>query len=71
MTDQFTNLKRDPTIGDKVTVHYDDGSSVAGVLVAPKPCWQFLQAESGNVYIIDNKAICIEKVEEQEASDDY
>ena len=63
MTDQFTNLKVDPKIGDKVTVHYDDGSYVAGVLVARKPCWQFLQTDFGNTYIIDDKAICIEKVE--------
>ena len=53
-----------PEIGDKVIVHYDDGSYVAGVLVARKPCWQFLQTDFGNTYIIDDKAICIEKVEE-------
>ena len=53
-----------PEIGDKVIVHYDDGSYVAGVLVEQKPCWQFLRVENGNTYIIDDKAICIEKVEE-------
>ena len=53
-----------PVIGDKVIVHYDDGSYIAGVLVEPKPCWEYLEVESGNVYIIDDKAICVEKVEE-------
>ena len=55
-----------PKIGDKAIVHYDDGTFLVGVLVDPKPCWEYLEVESGNVYIIDDKAICIEKVE-----DDY
>jgi len=53
-----------PEPGDKVTVHYDDGSYVAGTLVEQLPCWEFLQVETGHVYIIDDRAICITKVEE-------
>ena len=53
-----------PEIGDKVTVHYDDGSYVVGVLVEPKPCWEYLQVETGHVYIINDRAISIMKVED-------
>ena len=53
-----------PDVGDKVTVHYDDGSYVAGTLVEQMPCWEYLQVESGHVYIINDRAICITKVEE-------
>ena len=52
-----------PKVGDKVIVHYDDGTSESGILVKKKPCWQFIQVH-GSVHIIDNKAVCIEKVEE-------
>jgi len=53
-----------PEPGDKVIVHYDDGSYVAGTLVEQQPCWEFLEAENDHVYIINNRAICIKKVED-------
>ena len=62
---QPERIMHNPDIGDKVIVHYDDGTFTVGVLVEPKPCWQYLESESGNVYIIDNRAICIEKVEDE------
>lgn len=52
----------EPQPGDKVVVHYDDGSFVEGELVDPKPCWQYLLVK-GHVYIINEHAISITKVE--------
>ena len=61
---QPERIMHNPDIGDKVIVHYDDGSYVAGVLVEPKPCWEYLQVETGHVYIINDRAISIMKDEE-------
>ena len=54
----------DPKDGDKVIVYYDDGSYVIGTYTEQKPCWEYLQAENGHVYIITERAICITKVED-------